>query len=72
MLVHWLSKRETLPYTEVITVSVGGVLLALLLATIALLADLIARLRFQVEELLYESRRKRFDAPERESKRQYR
>lgn len=72
VFVHWLRTGETVPYTSFITVSVGGVLLALLLATIALLADLIARLRFQVEELLYESRRKRFDAPERESKRQYR
>jgi glycosyltransferase involved in cell wall biosynthesis len=72
VFVHWLRTGETVPYTSFITVSVGGVLLAFLLATIALLADLIARLRFQVEELLYESRRKRFDAPERESKRQYR
>jgi glycosyltransferase involved in cell wall biosynthesis len=72
VFVHWLRTGETVPYTSFITVSVGGVLLALLLATIALLADLIARLRFQVEELLYESRRKRFEAPERESKRHYR
>jgi glycosyltransferase involved in cell wall biosynthesis len=72
VFVHWLRTGQTIPYTSFITVSVGGVLLALLLATVALLADLIARLRFQVEELLYESRRKRFDTPEREGKRQYR
>jgi glycosyltransferase involved in cell wall biosynthesis len=61
VFVHWLRTGETAPYTSFITVSVGGVLFALLLGTVALLADLIARLRFQVEELLYESRRQRVE-----------
>ena len=59
--VHWLRTGETAPYTSLITLSVGGVLFSFVLATVALLADLIARLRFQVEELLYESRRVRLD-----------
>jgi hypothetical protein len=61
--LHWLRTGETAPYTSLITISVGGVLLGLLLGVVALLADLIARLRFQLEEMLYESRRSRLDAP---------
>jgi len=61
--VHWLATGETAPYTSLITISVGGVLLGLLLGVVALLADLIARLRFQLEEMLYESRRSRLDTP---------
>jgi hypothetical protein len=59
VFVHWWRTSETAPYTSLITVSVGGMLLAVLLATVAMLADLIARLRLQVEELLYDSRRAR-------------
>jgi len=61
--MHWLRTSETAPYTSLITISVGGVLLGLLLGVVALLADLIARLRFQLEEMLYESRRSRLDTP---------
>jgi len=61
--VHWLRTGETAPYTSLITISVGGVLFGLLLGAVALLADLIARLRFQLEEMLYESRRSRLDTP---------
>jgi hypothetical protein len=57
VFVHWLRTAETAPYTSLITVAVGGVLLAVLLGAVALLADLIARLKFQVEEILHESRR---------------
>ncbi len=59
VLVHWIRTGETIPYTSFITVSVGGVILAFLLGIVALLADLIARLRFQVEELLFDARRAR-------------
>lgn len=61
--MHWLRTSETAPYTSLITISVGGVLLGLLLGVVALLADLIARLRFQLEEMLYESRRSRLETP---------
>lgn len=60
---HWLRTSETAPYTSLITISVGALLFGLLLGVVALLADLIARLRFQLEEMLYESRRSRLDAP---------
>jgi glycosyltransferase involved in cell wall biosynthesis len=56
VFVHWLRTGETIPYTQFITVSVGGVLLSVLLGAVALLADLIARLKFQVEEILHASR----------------
>jgi glycosyltransferase involved in cell wall biosynthesis len=59
VFVHWWRTSETAPYTSLITVSVGGMLLAVLLGTVAMLADLIARLKFQVEELLHDSRRSR-------------
>jgi glycosyltransferase involved in cell wall biosynthesis len=59
VLVHWWRTGETAPYTSFITVSVGGVLLGVLLGAVAMLADLIARLKFQVEEVLHESRRLR-------------
>jgi hypothetical protein len=65
VFVHWLRTGQTAPYTSLITVSVGGVLWGVVLATVALLADLIARPRLQVEELLYESRQARTQrAPE--------
>jgi glycosyltransferase involved in cell wall biosynthesis len=54
---HWLRTHETAPYTSLITLSVGGVLFGLLLAVVALLADLIGRLQQQVEELLFNARR---------------
>jgi glycosyltransferase involved in cell wall biosynthesis len=60
---HWLRTGETAPYTSLITLSVGGVLFGVLLGAVALLADLIGRLRFQLEEMLYESRRTRLDTP---------
>ena len=59
VFVHWLRTGETIPYTQFITVSVGGVLLSMLLGAVALLADLIARLKFQVEEILHASRESR-------------
>jgi glycosyltransferase involved in cell wall biosynthesis len=59
VFAHWLRTGETIPYTSFIPVSVGGVLLSFLLGTLALVADLIARLRCEVEELLYESRKRR-------------
>ncbi len=59
VFVHWWRTGETFPYTSFITVSVGGVLLGVLLGAVAMLADLIARLKFQVEEVLHDSRRTR-------------
>ena len=61
--VHWLRTSETAPYTSFIPLSLGGSLLAFLLLAVALLAALIARIRFQLEEILYESRRSRHDVP---------
>ena len=61
--VHWLRTGETAPYTSMITLSVGGLLFGLLLGAVALLADLIGRVRFELEEMLYESRRSRLDPP---------
>jgi glycosyltransferase involved in cell wall biosynthesis len=57
--VHWLRTGETAPYTSFIPLSVGGVVLAFLLGILALIADLIGRVRYQIEELLYESRKAR-------------
>jgi glycosyltransferase involved in cell wall biosynthesis len=59
VFVHWWRTGETFPYTSFITVSVGGVLLGVLLGAVAMLADLIARLKFQVEEVLHDARRTR-------------
>jgi glycosyltransferase involved in cell wall biosynthesis len=59
VFVHWLRTGETVPYTQFITVSVGGVLLSVLLGAVALLADLIGRLKFQVEEILHDARARR-------------
>ena len=60
---HWLATGETAPYTSLITLSVGGMLFGFLLGAVALLADLIGRVRFELEEMLYESRRSRLDTP---------
>jgi glycosyltransferase involved in cell wall biosynthesis len=59
---HWLRTGQTIPYTGLIPVSVGGVVLGFVLGVLALMADLIARLRLEVEELLYESRKSRLVA----------
>jgi len=59
--VHWLRTGETAPYTSFITLSVGGFVIAFMLVVVALLADLIGRLRLQLEELVYESRRERIN-----------
>jgi hypothetical protein len=61
--IHWLRTGETAPYTSMITLSVGGLLFGFLLGAVALLADLIGRVRFELEEMLYESRRSRLDTP---------
>ena len=61
--VHWLRTGETAPYTSLITLSVGGLLCGFLLGAVALLADLIGRVRFELGEMLYESRRSRLDTP---------
>jgi len=61
--VHWLRTGETAPFTSFITLSVGGMLFGFLLGAVALLADLIGRVRFELEEILYESRRSRLAAP---------
>jgi glycosyltransferase involved in cell wall biosynthesis len=61
--VHWLRTGETAPYTSMITLSVGGLLFGFMLGAVALLADLIGRVRFELEEMLYESRRSRLDTP---------
>lgn len=61
--VHWLRTGETAPYTSMITLGVGGLLFGFLLGAVALLADLIGRVRFELEEMLYESRRSRLDTP---------
>ena len=60
--VHWLRTGETAPFTSLITLSVGGMLFGFLLGAVALLADLIGRVRFELEEILYESRRSRLAA----------
>ena len=59
---HWVRTGGTAPYTSLITLSVGGLLLAFILGVVALLADLIGRMRLQIEELVYQSRRERVDA----------
>jgi glycosyltransferase involved in cell wall biosynthesis len=67
--IHWLRTGGTAPYTSLITLSVGGLLLGFILAVVALLADLIGRMRLQLEELVYESRRERLNQlPARERK----
>ena len=59
VFVHWWRTGETVPYTSLIVVSVGCVLLAVLLGVLAVIADFKPRLKFQVEEVLYDSRASR-------------
>ena len=67
--LHWVRTGGTAPYTSLITLSVGGLLLAFMLGVVALLADLIGRMRFQLDELVYQSRRERVDELTRRGKR---
>ena len=53
----WWRSGGSAPHTSLIIISVGGVLLAVLLGMVALLADHLARLKFQVEQALHAGRR---------------
>jgi glycosyltransferase involved in cell wall biosynthesis len=59
--VHWWRTNGTAPYTSLVTLTVGGILLSLLLGVVALLADLIGRVRLQLERLVYDSRVAQFE-----------
>ena len=54
---HWLATGRTHPYQSVITASAVGIILGFLLLVVALLADMLNRLRRLLEELLYFARR---------------
>jgi len=69
VLVHSWRTGGATP-TALIIVSVGGVLLSALLAVGALLADHIARLKFQVEEALHAARQTADEARDRKPVRQ--
>jgi glycosyltransferase involved in cell wall biosynthesis len=57
IVLHWWGTADSVDYTPAVIVCVGGVLLAALLGTVGVLADRIARLNFQVEDVLHAARR---------------
>jgi glycosyltransferase involved in cell wall biosynthesis len=74
VLVDWWRTGGAVAHTSLIVVSVGGVLMAVILGSVALLADHLARMKYQVEEMVHTARihdddipdrhRNRFDLPE--------
>jgi glycosyltransferase involved in cell wall biosynthesis len=61
---HWLATGRTHPYQSVITASAVGIILGFLLLVVALLADMLNRLRKLLEELLYFARRTHYGQAE--------
>ena len=60
---NWLMTGRTHPYQSVIIASAVGIILAFLLLVVALLADMLNRLRKLLEELLYFARREHYRPP---------
>ncbi|MEW6249748.1 MAG: glycosyltransferase family 2 protein [Planctomycetota bacterium] len=61
VFVHWLATGRTHPYQSVITASGVVIVLGFLLLVVALLADMLNRLRRLLEELIYLTRRQHYD-----------
>lgn len=57
VFVHWAITGHTQPYRSAITASAVGIILGFLLLVVALLADMLNRLRLLLEEVLYFERR---------------
>ena len=58
---HWALTGRTHPYQSVIIASAVGLILGVLLFVVALVADMLNRLRKLLEELLYFARREHYD-----------
>ena len=58
---HWAMTGRTHPYQSVIIASAAGMILGMLLFVVALVADMLNRLRKLLEELLYFARREHYD-----------
>ena len=58
VLADWWRTGGAEPHTSLIVVSVGGVLMAVVLGSVALLADHLARMKRQVEEIAQAARTK--------------
>jgi glycosyltransferase involved in cell wall biosynthesis len=61
VFVHWMMTGHTQPYRSVVTGSAVGIILGFLLFVVALLADMLNRLRKLLEDLLYFARRDYYD-----------
>ncbi len=57
---HWAMTGRTHPYQSLLTASAVGIILGFLLIVVALLADMLNRLRRLLEELLYFARRRHY------------
>jgi glycosyltransferase involved in cell wall biosynthesis len=68
VLVHWLKTGMTWPYRSVLIGSAVGILLGFLLVVLALLADMMKRQRHLLEEMLYLSRKRRWETDPRPTK----
>lgn len=60
---HWFLTGRTHPYQALIIGSAVGLILGALLFVVALVADMLNRLRRLLEELLYLARREHYDRP---------
>jgi len=62
VLVHWLRTGETIPYTSFLIGSAVGLLMGVVLAVLALVADSLGRVRRILEEILFLARKASYDA----------
>jgi len=58
---HWLATGRTQPYQSLLIASAVGIMLGFLLLVVALLADMMNRLRKLLEQLLFFARRRHYD-----------
>lgn len=57
VLIHWLRVQATSPYTSMITIGAVFLILGFLLIILALIADMLGRIRNNQERILYEMKR---------------
>jgi len=59
VFIHWLNTNHTTPYTQMITVGAVFLILGFLLIILALIADMMTRIKNNQERILYELKRDR-------------
>jgi glycosyltransferase involved in cell wall biosynthesis len=68
VLIHWIMTGETKPYTSFLTGSAVGLLVGVVLFVLALIADLLGRVRRILEQILFLCKGASYDAAQRDAR----